>query len=490
MKNNTTSSGFVGINIGTIEDCYTSVKLNSKYSSGFCVKNGGTIKNSYSSSILRGKNRYGFCQNINGVEDSFFVDSKKANSETSNETDESKIAVSADELTKDYFKENNWNIKNVWNIQEDKLPTFYYKDLDVDFDLADKKKFSISSSDDLFDFCNKVNDGDTDAKNAYVFLENDINLKGKKWTSIGIDESTAFSGVFNGNGYKIHNFKLSSNDNAYVDFFGVCDNASIFNLTLDCKINSDSTVGGFIAISNNTTIKYCGIAIDAKIKRNVSAFVAKNNGHISQCYAVGSGNAGIPLLPLWIILTLLLIASVMYFALKPTPDTPASYYKEVPTDSNVEADDGTAVDGQNAENSVSLEFNPVITAQTGTSDALISFRNPKGKYVNQYVVVKIQITDEVLISKIGKTGRTAEEQQQLEKDTNYNKKTSRVTIANSGAVATGQKLRTIKLNPLPDGTVLPKGEYKAVLFFEFYDSTTNVKSSVNAQSPVTIEIKG
>ena len=95
----------------------------------------------------------------------------------------------------------------------------------------------ISTEDELIAFAEAVNAGD-DFSGKTVLLENDITLT-QDWTPIGNSEDYWFSGIFDGQGYKISG--LSVIDNMYSGLFGNVYEATIKNINIidaDVKINA------------------------------------------------------------------------------------------------------------------------------------------------------------------------------------------------------------------------------------------------------------
>lgn len=135
---------------------------------------------------------------------------------------------------------------------------------------------------------------------------------------------------------------------------------------------------------------------------------------------------------------------------------------------------------------VSLTYSKQATAPKGDGIASILFQNPAKS--NQSIVIQLQITDKVLIEKLGKTGRTAADKAKNEDAKGYDSEKSRMIIAESGLLAPGYKLSELQLKALPDGTVLPKGSYNAVYYILAYDRDTNERAVVNMQIPITLTI--
>ncbi len=135
---------------------------------------------------------------------------------------------------------------------------------------------------------------------------------------------------------------------------------------------------------------------------------------------------------------------------------------------------------------VSLTCSKQASAPKGDGVASILFQNPAKS--NQSIVIQLQITDKALIEKLGKTGRTAADKAKIEGAQDYDSEKSRMIIAESGLLAPGYKLSTLQLKALPDGTVLPKGNYNAVYYILAYDKDTNERAVVNMQIPITLSI--
>ena len=134
---------------------------------------------------------------------------------------------------------------------------------------------------------------------------------------------------------------------------------------------------------------------------------------------------------------------------------------------------------------ISLKFSEVMT-----------FVNGKSKYIVdnipdslQTMVISVQITDQELNEKIGRTGRTSDEQQLLFSSNEYDPTNSRVTVSQCGGIPPGHKLQMFHLSGLPDGTKLPEGKYKGILKCDFYSISNGDKSLIDTQFPVLVVVK-
>ena len=132
--------------------------------------------------------------------------------------------------------------------------------------LEDYGTYYIKTVEDLKKLAEWTNDGSL--PHCTLELVNDINLSGITLTPIGT-EANPFTGIFDGNGHTISNFKLANNQ-INTGFFGVTDGSYVVNLGLE-----------------NVSIYYSGYNID-----NVGLMVGKatNASDFSECYVQGSIN--------------------------------------------------------------------------------------------------------------------------------------------------------------------------------------------------------
>ena len=135
--------------------------------------------------------------------------------------------------------------------------------------------YLISSANDLRRLSSFVNAGYQNYPSSYYQLTGDIDFGGSEWTPIGhyTDEERykfSFSGVFDGNGYTISNYKITGSGR-YLGLFGLVYNGSVKNLTVsDFIIDADCSswvyvgglVGRFISIKdgNSGVLENCHVA--------------------------------------------------------------------------------------------------------------------------------------------------------------------------------------------------------------------------------------
>lgn len=486
-------SGFVDINTGTIENSYTTQALSGKYLCGFCRRNSGSLHWCYSSGKWKtpGGRIVPFCETKSGISASFFLaDGRKKT------FSEDPLARLSTELTEENLKYEHWDLESIFQ-EEDGLPVFRKEIFEAS--APEDGWQAIGNRDELLAFAGGVNSGNVLCRQGKYFLTADINLSGTEWTPVGKNEAVSFCGSFDGCGHTVSGFRVKGDGLDYAGFFGVCTGAHIQRLIVDGTISGGDTVGGFASVLDKTNVSCCGAAVLIRNGRKTAGFVGNNNGKISRCFAAGESR-GKPffLIPLIFISSIVLAAAAIAAVIQINKVNPVNnvIFNPVPTDSYaVAADTPDSVDSQPAESSpstlhsVSVSIGEKVLADTGTSLATALISNPSSDS-NQYMTASLRITDQELIDKIGKTGRTADSQAEAEADSGYDPTVSAVTVGQTGAIHPGEKVEKLQLEALPDGTVLPAGTYKAYLFFEFYSTETDTKADVNNQAAVELVISG
>ncbi|MCT4565712.1 MAG: hypothetical protein N4A68_15550, partial [Maledivibacter sp.] len=118
---------------------------------------------------------------------------------------------------------------------------------------------------------------------ALYVLGNDIDLENEEWEPIG-SSSVAFSGEFDGRGYKIKNLKVNKERESYIGLFGYINGAKIKNLKIEnADIKGVSYVGSLVGQAENScNISNCTVEGKGKIKGIGSDI----GGLIGRCYGV------------------------------------------------------------------------------------------------------------------------------------------------------------------------------------------------------------
>lgn len=113
--------------------------------------------------------------------------------------------------------------------------------------------YEIGTADELMEFAQKVNGGET---GAYAVLTADIDLSGKEWTGIATTESSPYTGVFDGKGFSIKN--LTGSESLFKFNNGTIKNVQLVNVNIERE-------GG-----------------------NLGAVVGKNEGTVFNCVSSGT----------------------------------------------------------------------------------------------------------------------------------------------------------------------------------------------------------
>lgn len=484
--------GFCGLNSGNISDSYSISELSrTEHKGGFCFKNLGEIHKCFSVSSVNKVIINTFCHENNGVITySFNGVENKSQHRASN------IHVNNDVNFCDFSTTKVSELREVLDLEfsdfwhehkgSDNLLSLELKDNFHDCfeqtENTDSQPIFIRTKEDLFSISDKIKNGDTVAASSHYVLENDINLKGKAWNPIGTIISP-FSGVFDGNGHKIYNFKVTDKDIMFAGFFGVVENALVANLRVDGIIKSGKFSGGFVGMSKNSKIYSCSAVAQVMGKDIVGGFVGNNNKSIIRgCYFNGKIKKPFPLI--WIMLIPLLIAVILISLYISNPMKNKSTFNNIPIDPySAKSTNFQSYSGER--NKASFSFSDVVEFVNGQAD--IKFGNIDS--TNQSMTIKIQITDQELIKKIGKTGRTSKEQSELDANENYDPSNARITVSESGLVLPGYNLKKLILSNLPDGTKLPNGVYSGIAFLNFFNSETNEKAIINSQIPIAVVVK-
>ncbi len=144
----------------------------------------------------------------------------------------------------------------------------YY--IDETGEIIDQSKMlKISTADELKAFRDNVNSGNT-YEGWYVYLANDITLDiNEEWEPIGLypmesatpdaETNKPFSGVFDGNGYRVEGIYINTTDKVQ-GLFGIIRNGKITNLEIggNCNITGGSGTAGVVGyIYDNSIISNC-----------------------------------------------------------------------------------------------------------------------------------------------------------------------------------------------------------------------------------------
>ena len=175
-------------------------------------------------------------------------------------------------------------------------------------------EFHLKTAEQLAGMAKLINDDMANFKDKTIYLENDLDLGGHEWISIGDGANTAggsFQGVFDGQSHVIYNLysheglkseNKDNNNNLYRNgLFGAIYNATVQNLGIEnadivIPMNDTSTYGKGILVDwmTNSTIKNCyttgSITGGSYIEKYIGGIAGFLNGKnsISQCYSTAA----------------------------------------------------------------------------------------------------------------------------------------------------------------------------------------------------------
>ena len=126
----------------------------------------------------------------------------------------------------------------------------------------------------------------------------DIDLGGAEWTPIGTDTSP-FTGEFDGNGYTVSNFQITTTSDGYIGLFGynvgVIKNLGVENFTVNVSYGDILYAGGLVGYnSGDITNSYTTGTVSATATSSsayAGGLVGYNSGDILNSYAAGDVSA-------------------------------------------------------------------------------------------------------------------------------------------------------------------------------------------------------
>ena len=175
-------------------------------------------------------------------------------------------------------------------------------------------EFHLKTAKQLAGMAKLINDDTAYFKDKTVYLDNDLDLGGHEWISIGDGANTdvgSFQGVFDGQSHVVYNLysheglkseNKDNNNNLYRNgLFGAIYNATVQNLGIEnadivIPMNDTSTYGKGILVDwmTHSTIKNCyttgsiiGGSYIEKYIGGLAGFLNGNNS-ISQCYSTAA----------------------------------------------------------------------------------------------------------------------------------------------------------------------------------------------------------
>lgn len=491
-KINSRQGGFVAQNQGKIENCFSVVQVKGKGTclGGFAGENNGEIKKSYAYSILKGRNS-GFIGNNTGKSDEqcYFFHSEKRDSKTVRRLLDVEKAISLADWSEEEMQYLGYDT-GIWRYGSKRCPMLFVEENWMytipEYITEGRIRIDITTAEELIQWAEAVNKGNQQAANAYVFLAEDINLKGRKWLPIGTTKKNAFNGIFNGNGHVIKNFAVKDKKLDNQGFFGFLK-GEVYNLSVDCILSGGLYAGGIAAQCEDGTIGCCSATVEIKSADCIGGgLVGRNTGHVFHSFSAGQFSfLIIPWIPMGVGAGTLAILYIMFFVFIPMlNNTPV--YEQIDRDPAQIPIPGDITIQKEGTNFISFQFEEGISVDLDSGLCTLHFKNPNAS--NHYVVVYLQVSDEVAKKVMGGTGRSEREQAEIEAKEGYNPQAQRVTIAKSLAIDPGFQIDALELTDFAKENLVP-GTYSAVIYLVPYDIETNSRAMLESQLPVTIEVR-
>lgn len=189
--------GFVALNTGRIIDCYCKVKLRGTdhtVHGGFCGENRGSLTRCFTRGrVFGGTKSGGFVAKQNGdIEHCFWPSWEGIDPSDWWDWERS---LKREDIHRRQLE--NWDFDATWYSDAESgaegIGLYDRPPMEREHD----RVVEISDQKGLLTFAQEVNSGEGQAGTLYRLVA-DINLKGKSWVPIGIDQETAFQGCFDG----------------------------------------------------------------------------------------------------------------------------------------------------------------------------------------------------------------------------------------------------------------------------------------------------
>jgi len=481
---------FAAVNSGLISGCSANISFKTRQGgSGFIYDNRGEIYNSVSVKGIRGKgNLSGFVfRNSKSIESCAFLgkDSNRKGAEekefqtfrdeslrmdSSRATEEVYLALGLDKV---------WKNERYDSLEPDMAANHVWPD-------SVGTPVEVRDGDELLAIIDAINDGDLAAATAHYVLTNNINLRGRKIDPIGSSETTAFRGIFDGNGHTISDFVIDGKGREYAGFFGVTKGAHVVNLRVDYILKgAESKVsGGMVAMCTGGWFENCSVCINVNPGVCSGGFVGKNGSRILNCYVCGK--IAFPIV-LWPLLSIPLALLILFLIVLAGKDPGGTYVPEIIDPNQVPVINHTNIPAPEPGTSrISFEVYQDIYISAITQVGEMGYVNPAR--ATQDVVIRLCVSDSELVRAgydLVATGvRTAEELAAP----NYKPDESYTELYRSGRIQIGYGVDNCKLSSLPNGQTLKVGDYEMLIFIDSYDPVTFEKSIINASAPVTVHI--
>ena len=180
--------------------------------------------------------------------------------------------------------------------------TYYYtisKEAEANTSWYDesKEKFTLSNTAELFGFAKLVNEG-KNFEGKTVELAADVDLTGYIWTPIGLENSSAFAGAFDGGNHKVIGMSAHAKEIQRAGLFGEVS-GTVRNVQVEGTVNvtdAAAIYAGGIAghVQTNGTVQNCLSMVNVCVELSgnnstyVGGVVGYNTGTVNLCWNKGN----------------------------------------------------------------------------------------------------------------------------------------------------------------------------------------------------------
>ena len=294
------SGGVVGWNDGTVENCYnTSSVKGDWYVGGVVGYNNDSVKNCYNTGKVTGTRIDDYVGGVGGVvgynisgtvENCYFLQQGELQGIGDGGGGATPLSAEAFESQKSFAKWDfgSTDIPGIWKINTT-LGRPVLKDNHED-DGSEDHPYEIFTATQLAAFRNLVNGANGNPAAWAVLMENITLKSSEEWEPIGNSESTAYTGTFDGQNFKISGLYIKNTSSA-TDYQGLFGRVSgtVQNLTVSGNVSGRMYVGGVVGL-NGGTVENCYNTSSVKGDWYVGGVVGYNNGGtVKNCYNTGTG---------------------------------------------------------------------------------------------------------------------------------------------------------------------------------------------------------
>lgn len=370
-----------------------------------------------------------------------------------------------------------WDFKRIWSFNKQGFPVFKNEDWYVEGSLREKHLI-IDTADKLLDFANQVWAGNKEMAGANVLISGDLNLKNKKIKPIGTFDNP-YTGIFDGAGHVISNFKIAADENVAAGLFGVVTGAKICNLTVKGNVYGGAHTGLICGVNDLSEILCCSAIGEVHGYGYVGGLCGNNRGTIMQCnfygYVRRKKHCGsfkwlIPVAAMF----LLELGTITVLAMTSPNAEWNGIYKPVAEEKSITPILNNRTEEKTTEtNSVTIKVDNRAT-YSGGEKLFLAMSNPSVS--NQNAVM------EVLVAKEYIEGEITYKEAKI-----YNTQYEYSVVAKTGAIPPGYQVECFNWLGY-SGEELVSGEYPAFVKIYFYDAETNEKSLLDSLFEITLRI--